>query len=420
MSLKTLTLLAAATAALSSTLWISAGQSDACKSRATIAVEDERKSFKDAQDKLVAADNALGFKLLADLAAADKGKNVFISPVSISTALSMTCNGAAGETAKEMANALQFGSMTESEINGGNRALRSALTGNAEIRLDIANSLWMRKGKTFKQDFLDRVAENFGVEMQSLDFADPATLSTINNWCSKNTNGKIDKILDRIATDAVMYLINAVYFKGEWKTQFDKKRTCDVDFTLADGKVVSVPMMTAKFDAKAIEGETLDAVKLPYKGGNTSMVVFVPKAGKTLAELVGSLDAATWAKWQKEFSVHKDLEINLPRFKVEYETALVEPFKKLGMKKAFGKEADFTRLDESAKIEPVFISDIRHKTFVEVNEEGTEAAAVTSVELKQECVQFAFRADCPFLYAITDEATGAILFMGVMNNPAAK
>jgi serine protease inhibitor len=371
--------------------------------------------------QLVSANTKFGFKLFAEVAKQDAGKNVFISPASVGLALAMTYNGAVGETKQGMQSALEIQGMNHLELNQAYSQLRAALeSADPKVQLSIANSLWGKKGLTFNPDFIQRNKQYYGAEVTALDFGDPGAASTINSWVSDKTKGKIDKIIDKIDAQAILFLINAIYFKGSWTVEFDKAKTREDQFTTLAGKPKRHPMMHQSGKYRYFEGQGFQAVSLPYGNGRISMYLFLPATGSSLVEFQKNLSAANWDTWMREFAV-TDGEIAVPRFKVEYEITMNDALKALGMGIAF----DASRADLSGIIktsENAFISEVKHKTFVEVNEEGTEAAAATSVgvfttSVMQPRKPFRMIVDRPFFCAIRDNQTGTLLFMGSITDP---
>jgi serine protease inhibitor len=372
--------------------------------------------------KIVAANNKFGFKLFSELLKKDSGKNIFISPPSISFALSMTYNGANGTTKEDMAKALEIKDLSLEEANKENNALiRTLINLDDQVKLDIANSLWGRKGIEFNPTFIKNNQDFYKAEVASLDFASPEAAKTINQWVSDNTQKKIEKIVDdKIDPSTLLFLINAIYFKGSWTEKFDKTLTKDRTFTLSDGKTKQHPMMErSSEDFKYYKGDTFQAVSLPYGKEKMSMYVFLPNKESNLTTFYKNLTAENWQKWMNQFS-KKQGQVVLPKFKLEYESSLNDALKALGMATAFDMEkADFKNM--FAKSIQAYISEVKHKTFVDVNEEGTEAAAVTSVEVRATSAMpgqpFQFVADHPFFYAIRDSQTGTVLFMGTVTEP---
>jgi serine protease inhibitor len=370
--------------------------------------------------KIAAANNQFGFDLFNQLKLQDKDKNLFFSPLSVAFALTMTYNGAAGVTKEEMQRALKLSGMSTAEINEASAALMKSLkSSDPKIELAIANSLWARKGVQFREDFLARNRQFFNAEIATLDFADPQTLTTINNWVSKNTQGKIPTIIDEIDGQMVMYLINAIYFKGLWSKKFDKTLTKNEPFYLASGSPKQVPMMSQAGDYRYYRGDKFQAVSLPYGKGGTGLYLFLPDKGSSLGDLLNSFSHDKYEQWMKSFRSNPG-DVKIPRFKMEYESSLNKMLVALGMGTAFDEsKADFTGMREKRD---VYISEVKHKAIVDINEEGTEAAAATSVGIRTTSMRppqerFTFIADHPFLMIIRDESTGAILFMGTLIDP---
>ena len=370
---------------------------------------------------VVTANTQFGFNLFNDLRKTEQDKNIFISPLSISIALAMTLNGASGETEQAMSNTLQLQGLDTESINTGYAGLRHALqTSDPKVTLTIANSLWARQGVSFKQDFLQRNTQFFGAEVATLDFTDPNTLTMINQWVNTNTNGKIQKILDEIDSDAVLFLINAIYFKGMWQTEFDPSHTRDGTFHLATGAEKQVPMMTRTGDYAYYENheEKFQAIGLPYGDGRMSMYIFLPYRESDLNTFLDGLNTENWENWVSQFH-EQEVFLSMPKFKLEYKKTLNNPLRSLGMSIAFASGfADFSRMaDLEALGGNLYIGDVLHKAVVEVNEEGTEAAAVTSVEIRVTSAPPAFIANRPFFFAIRDNETKTVLFMGTVVDP---
>jgi serine protease inhibitor len=371
---------------------------------------------------LVSGNTEFGFNLLHEIRNVDADKNIFISPFSVSLALAMTLNGAVGETQQTMINALELEGMDLQNINTSYAQLRLRLqTAAPEVQLSIANSLWARAGVPFKPNFLDHNRTFYDAEITALDFNAPEAADIINRWVEANTNGKIQKMVQPpINPQTVMFLINAIYFKGVWQLEFDKSNTRDHPFQLTDGGQKPVPTMFRTDDYLYYEGENFQAVSLPYgEEGQISMYVFLPSPASDLPRFSQKLDTANWDGWISQFR-KTEVNIGLPRFKVEYEVSLNNPLKALGMEIAFDRgRADFSGM---RPIPPnLFISNVKHKTFVEVNEEGTEAAAATSVEIGVTSVPpppKSFIVDRPFFFAIRDNQTGTVLFMGAIIDPS--
>ena len=364
---------------------------------------------------VASANTRFGFKLLMDVRAREPGANIFISPLSISIALTMTYNGAVGETQHAMAEVLEIEGLNLDAVNRSNAALRKSLESREpEVELSIANSIWGRQGVDFNPDFLNRNREFFEAEITSLNFSEPQTPEIINGWVETNTKGKIKKIVQQIDPRTLIILINAIYFKGSWQQEFDKSKTRDGIFHLADGNEKRVPMMFREGAYPYFRGGNFEAAILPYGDGDedVSMYIFLPNHDSNLDEFLSQLNAENWASWLSQFhEVRGNSMMILPRFKLEYEVKLNDTLKALGMDIAFGGGADFSGMGPS-----LFISEVRHKTFVEVNEEGTEAAAATVV-VGVESAPPSFIVDRPFFFAIYDGRTETMLFMGTVVEP---
>lgn len=364
--------------------------------------------------RLISANTDFGFKLFVELSRQHDGKNIFISPLSVSIALAMTYNGAEGETQQAMAETLELSEMNMQEVNQANAELRTILENlDPKVVLNIANSIWAREGREFEPDFLERNREFFGAEVAALDFGDPESADIINQWVNDSTNGMIEKIIESIDPQTVMYLINAIYFKGSWKVEFDKSRTTDGYFRLPDGTKKLVPMMVRSGEYPYYEGENFEAAKLPYGLGRVNMYIFLPDRSVGIDGFIGSLSPEAWESWMSMFEeVEEDSIFIMPRFRLEYESVLNNALKALGMGIAFSGSANFDGMASGLSI-----SEVRHKAVVEVNEEGTEASAVTSVSVGESEGPFTFTVDRPFFFAIRDDVTGAILFMGAVMEP---
>lgn len=366
----------------------------------------------------IASSNDFAFGLLRETAAREAQPNVFLSPLSASMALGMTMNGARGETLDGMRSALGFGERPLEELDASYQTLLDLLRGvDASVEIRIANSVWAKQGFPFEASFQSTVARYFDAEVATVDFGAPATLGTINGWVKRGTNGRIETILESIPADAVMYLINAVYFKGSWRERFDPKATRDAPFTAADGSVRTVKMMHRVGGGRFFQAPGVRGVELPYGRDAFVMDVVLPDAGTSLASLVARLDAATWDGWLSQ-AHDAELDLSLPRFRAEQRFELNRPLIALGMGLAFTPDAaDFTGLSPAAR--SLYISAVTQKTFVDVNEEGTEAAAATSVGISVTSAPqtVPFVVDRPFLVAIRERLSGAILFLGAIGAP---
>ena len=361
---------------------------------------------------VASANTRFGFKLLQDLRERDPGGNIFISPLSISIALTMTYNGAVGETERAMAEVLEIDGLDLSTINQSNKALRDSLEDpDPKVEISIANSIWSRQGVNFNANFLERNQAFFGAEIASLDFSSPQAIATINEWVDTNTNGKIKKIVDRIDPQTLLFLINAIYFKGNWQDEFDKSTTRPSIFHLPNGSEKRVQMMRRKGAYLYFRGENFEATSLPYGDRRVSMYIFLPNRDSNLNKFLGNLNTENWMGWISQFQDRRQTMM-LPRFKLEYEVTLNDTLKALGMDIAFSSGANFSGMGPP----DLFISEVKYKTFVEVNEEGTEAVAATAVQIAASEPPV-FRVDRPFFFAIYDAETETILFMGTVTEP---
>jgi len=371
--------------------------------------------------RLVRANKVLGFSILHELRAGQEDDNIFISPASIITALAMTYNGAEAETREAMEKTLGFEGMSKEEVNEAFADLLTILQNpDPKVEMAAANSLWAREGIDFKEDFLQDNKDFFDAELSSLDFDDPAAAEKINKWVKDKTGGTIEDMVEPpIDPLTVLFLINAIYFNGEWSDPFDPDLTREIPFHLPGGSRTDHPVMFKEGEYNYLETELFQAVRLPYgENKRLGMYVFLPSEEAGLEGFMEELNPGTWTDWTASFS-NREGELGLPRFTFEYEASLNDPLKTLGMEIAFDdKAADFSGMRD---IPPrLYISDVKHKSFIEVNEEGTEAAAATSVEIRVESARpdhFTMIADRPFFFAITDEQTGAILFMGILQEP---
>lgn len=381
--------------------------------------EDNAKLDPAKEKQLLSGYSDFGFHLYSVLCKSEKEKNIFISPSSIAIALAMTYNGAMEETKASMEKTLEFNGMTMEEVNEANKKLLDYL-GNTEekVELSVANSLWCRPDIKFEEDFISRCKDNYFAEISN-NFQ----VSAINGWVKEKTKGKIDKVLDRIPDNAILYLINAIYFKGIWTFEFDKEKTQDLDFNLPDGSKKKHPMMSQSGSFNYYRGDKFQAINLPYGEENYSMYLFLPDEDSGLEEFHSKLNKENWENWMSGFNMMEG-DIIMPRFTFEYEVLLNTVLSSMGMEIAFDENlANFRGMAIPPRDENIFIQKVLHKTFVEVNEEGTEAAAVTVVEMgltesvAEEPERFYMLVDRPFFFVIRDNKTGLILFMGSVLEP---
>ncbi len=382
-------------------------------------------------DDVVKANNDLGMKMFSKLAAAEAGKNMMISPLSISIAMAMVTNGASGENLDEMKDVLGFGKMELSDVNEQfSQLIASLVEADKDLVLEIADSVWMDDEfkPDVKQDFVDVLTKFYDAAFFTEDFQDEATVGKINSWVSEKTHEKIDKIIEKIGPNAVMYLINAIYFKAAWTTSFDKESTYEGGFMLSDGSEGKADYMAFGYDQEEPKFYSYSSdwgdengysvVRIPYGRDVFAFYGIVPNMdNKTnIDDFIAKIAADGLENYFSQLTERK-FTVQLPKFKFKYEKSLVDVFKELGMEKAF---VDGALMNIAGEPHAPFISDIYHKTFVEVNEEGTEAAAVTSVEVGENAMPSGFYATRPFVFVIRDDRTGSVLFIGKVENPKAE
>ncbi|HEY9859845.1 MAG TPA: serpin family protein, partial [Candidatus Obscuribacterales bacterium] len=343
-----------------------------------------------------------------------------ISPLSISIALSILYNGAVGQTQAEMAIALGIQDMSVQEINQANAQLIKLLENLADVQVAIANSLWAEPNLHFRTEFLQRVQEFYQAEVQNLDFSDSDAAATINQWASDKTYGKVQQIVQQLSPATILVLLNAIYFKGAWSDRFDLTQTQPGMFTLLDGSQRQVPMMRQFGEYCCYADKDFQAVRIPFEAKRLSLDIFLPHSLAQVNAFYESLRLGSGFKWLRQFPpkpiTKSSINLVLPRFRIEYavkfelKSALVN----LGMKQAFAEAANFEQMCSGS----LKISQITHKTFFEVNEEGAEAAAVTAIEMERG-LPSTLTIDRPFFCTIRDQQTGAILFMGIVVDPVA-
>jgi len=374
-------------------------------------------------DARLLSDRNLQFacKVFEKLRSEQPDANLLISPLSISIALGMASNGAAGETRAAMAKALEMTGLSPTQVNGGLRDLKAALmAADPKVRLAIADSLWARKGITFKPEFLDVNRNFYDAAVATLDFADPGSARTINGSVDKQTQGLIPDIIDAdTLRNLTMLLLDAVYFKGEWTEPFEKSDTQDLPFTLLRGEK-TVPLMSQSGEYRYMESDDFQAISLPYGNGRLEMVVFLPAKASSLAAFCEGLTPEQWNGWLGQMAERQGT-IKLPRFTAKSDRKLNDVLSALGMGVAFRPGADFSAMSN----ETMWLDFVRQKAYLKVDEEGTEAAAVTDVGLMMAppppppTKPFEMIVDHPFFLVIRDNGTGALLFMGTTMDPGA-
>lgn len=376
--------------------------------------------LRSAEKEMVQSDQQFAFDFFAHVfeeEALDDDKDFMVSPLSLSMALSMTRNGAAGETEKAIQRTLQMGNYTGEEINSYYKKLKEALLKtDPTTKLSIANAIFANKRVVVHADFLKNNQSYYDATVQSVDFSDSATAGLINNWASDQTNGLIKKVIDRTDAFDLMYLLNALYFKGIWATQFDAKNTIDKPFIREDGTTIQVEMMWQESRFLYAEDQFLQMVQLPYGNKAFSMMVLLPKEG-TLTDIVSVARESNYWHGLKSAMREAVVDLSLPKFKTEYSKKLNDVLTNMGMEIAFTDGADFTGITDI----PAKISFVKQDTYISTDESGTEAAAVTTVVMELTSMpappkKVIFNAERPFIYIIQENSTGAILFMGAVKN----
>lgn len=378
----------------------------------------------EARGRLAGAYTGFGLRLFAALHQQTPDQNIFISPASIALALAMTYNGADGQTRAAMARVLGLEGLSPDEVNRASADLRVALANpDPKVELTIANSLWVKKGLALAPLFVQRNKDYYGAQVTSLPF-DSRAPAAINRWVSQNTKGKIDRIVDQIDPQTVLYLINAIYLQATWTRPFDRAATAPASFTLPGGQLKSVAMMAQQgryHYVRALYGDRsqgFQAVRLPYGKGRVALYIVLPDAGSSLADWCSALNERSWQELVGELK-EREGTVRLPRFKAEYSAQLNQALAGLGMGVAFDPQrADFPGI--TAGSDRVWIDQVRHRALLEVNEEGTAAAGATEVRIAASAMAeppFEMVIDRPFFLAIRDDQTGALLFVGAVAEP---
>ena len=373
-----------------------------------------------AESSIAAKANEFGFNVYHSLY---EEKPVLISPLSLSLALSMTACGADGETQRQMASVLGFTGYSSEEVAGYYKKMVEALKGmDKKSTFEIANSIWVSKYLDVKEEFVSTVKDNFASERWTVDFTDPTVVNQVNKWCSDNTHGKITEIVESIPPQTVMALVNALYFNGKWGGFKFNDKTDKEYFRTIDGSKVKVEMMSARSTLSYASGEGWSMVNLPYGNGAFRMSVILPPADMKFGDAAKSLDADRFSKLSDMAFSHQ-VNLKMPQFKYEYSVdELRDVLVALGMEDAFdSQKADFRKMAD-VSLGEISIGTVKHKTFIDVNTKGTEAAAVTYVGMKLESAgpvtndPVDFIADRPFFYIISESSTGSILFIGQKTN----
>ncbi|WP_019988067.1 serpin family protein [Rudanella lutea] len=355
------------------------------------------------------------FDLLKQVSVQDgKEANSFVSPLSLHMALGMLLNGAKGQTATEIQKTLKLDAQTLSEANQTYTNLLENLPGvDPKVKLTLANSVWYRQGVTVETSFGDVLRKSFKAEVTALDFASPTAKDRINTWVSDQTAGKIQKVIDEVKPDHVMFLLNALYFKGDWKTEFKTEQTGDMPFRLASGRSKNVKMMRLNTGLRRVFRPAYTAFELPYANGNFVMTVLLPAENSSAEALINSLNGAEWTALQKDMT-EGTIDIGLPRFTLNYEIQLNNILAKMGMPTVFTNAADLSGIRREGGLKTDFV---KQNTFIAVDEKGTEAAAVTSIGIVVTSMPASYLCDRPFVFVIHEKTSGTVLFTGKIADP---
>lgn len=364
---------------------------------------------------LTEAHNDFGFKLYRQLQKESESQNIFISPTSIATAFGMLYNGAVDPVRSEFDEVLEFKNVPDESFNSANQSLIWNLaTKDKSAELDIANSIWIKNNFQVQPDFITSNAQHFDAVIKNAPFT-AQTVKDINQWCSDKTSGKIKAPLGKLTPLDIMVLVNAVYFKGLWQNPFDAKFTQPSNFTLMDSTQIKVPLMMREGSYHFVENDELQAVRLPFGDGKMAMSFILPKKG--LNSFQKSISPESFVKLQTEMRA-QEVNLQVPRFKIKMKFDLIPSLKSLGMKNAFQETMGFSSINPDVRIG---ISQVIHDTFLEVKEDGAEAAAVTVIALATEMALMeevpSMKIDRPFFCAISNVETGNIVFLGSIFNP---
>ncbi|TCK83355.1 serpin family protein [Albibacterium bauzanense] len=370
------------------------------------------------EERKVNQDNSFSIDLFRTaLESASPNDNVLLSPISASIALAMLNNGAIGQTKDSINKALVFDGFTEEQINAYYKKIIQILPNlDPQTKLEIANSIWYHQGFDVSSSFLKANENFYHAKIAALDFAAPDSPNIINDWVSESTQGKIPTIVDQISPDMVMYLINAIYFKGSWQEKFDASKTSEMPFLRNDGSVLNTDFMNISKDFNIIDNDKLQGIELPYGDGQFSMFVLLPSKEQSANDFAKGLkDSDELGEIYSEF-VKAETNLFFPKFKFNYQNKLNDELSKLGMGIAFTEKADFTGISEKS----LLVDEVKQKAFIEVNEEGTEAAAVTSVGVRVTSMPMihTLKFDRPFVFFIRENNCGLILFTGIINDPS--
>ena len=384
--------------------------------------KDENKTLNldEKSAQLIEADNEFGMEIFQKIRKESDKENIMISPLSISVAFAMAYNGADSDTKTEMEKAMKLNGLTTEQINNSYKILIKGLQSlDKDVVFEIANAIFYADGFSVKPDFLNINKTIYDAEVEKLNFGSPASVDKINDWVTEKTHDKITKIIEQLNPLDRMVLLNAIYFNGIWTNKFDEKGTHLLNFTKTNGTNLEVPMMKKEEKLDYSSNSLFNAIKMPYGNGQYNMIVMLPVNGKNSQNVIDALSVTNWKSWMESFETKDPVVVTMPRFKFAFETKLKTVLAEMGMVKAFQPNiADFSKISD----EDLYISSAIHKSFIDVNENGTEAAAVTSITFSttsagNEPPKTYFTVDKPFVFAITEKDTDAILFIGVVNHP---
>ena len=374
-------------------------------------------------EKLASANSAFGFKLLMQVASERPDANAFISPYSVSAALQMVWQGAAGETKREMDRALVLDGFKPETVGAAYKGLDNSFkTATSNALLSVANSIWYAPNIQLKPQFVSINQNFYGAKLSALDFTDPRSAGVVNSWVNDQTHGKIKEIVQPpLSSMTGAFLANAIYFKGAWEHKFDSTATKEEPFHLRNGAERQVPMMRQSRRFSYHEESDFQAVRLPYSGNRLCMFIFLPATNSSPDKLLAKLNGDLWREKIKPKFQEREGTVLMPRFKLEFRADLVNSLKAMGIRYAFTSSSNFSGISDT----PLFVSGVEHASFVEVNEEGTEAAAATGITMRMTAVRPKFEPfnmviDRPFFFLIEDSATKSLLFMGIVNQPGSE
>lgn len=393
----------------------------ACSSGDDFENVNEGITKTDEYDNIIRANKDFAFDIFKSITNDEKDKNVFISPISLTFALSMVYNGAGGQTAGNMSETMNINGIDLDKLNDSMLYLKYKLSKTKQSKVSIANSLWANNQITFKDKFKTDMSKYYKAEIEELDFSDPKSPDVINKWVKDSTNGMIEKMVEQMTPQEILYLMNAIYFKGTWTKEFDKEHTYEKDFHKTDGSTSKIKMMT-KSGVELIytNNDKYKAVRLPYgEDERLGLIMILPSRDSNINNLLKDFNSKEYKKLSDNMNKQELENLIIPKFKMRYKRDLIGDLQSLGMTLPFTDSADFTGLTE---LQNILISKVFQKAVIDINEEGTEASAVTSITIKMTSAPMnddpiEFIADRPFMFILNDKDTDTILFMGVFNDP---